>query len=362
MTDLLSLQSEIARDVSSKLKSRLTGAEEQKIARNYTANTEAYQLYLRGRYHWNKRTPADIKKSVEYFQQAIDKDPTYGLAYAALAEGYILFASYRVASPQDSYPKAKAAALKAIEIDETLAEAHNALAAVKGSYEWKFSEAEAEWQRAIALNPNYATAHQWYGEQLLGMGRYDQAVTELRLAQELDPLSLIINAVLGVAYRVSGQNDKAIEQLRKTQELDPNWARVHLFLAEAYQQKGMFEEAADEYGKAFVLMSSPAEDVSKFSAAVKNAYRSSGAKAYWRTMAELGTNFATKRPGLAPPPTILAGFWTQAGETDKAFSLLEKGYEEHDEGMLHLNDPIFEPIKSDQRYKDLLRRVGLPEN
>ncbi len=362
MTDLISLQSEIARDVSSKLKSRLTGAEEQKIARNYTQNTEAYQLYLRGRYHWNKRTQADVRKSVEYFQQAIDKDPTYALAYSGLAEGYILFPSNDVGSSNEAYPKARAAALKAIEIDETLAEAHNALAAVKSDYEWKFAEAEAEWQRAIALNPNYATAHQWYGEQLLSMGRYDEALAEIRRAQELDPLSLIINCMLGVTYRVRGQNDQAIEQLKKTLELDPNFARTHLFLAEAYQQKGMFEEATDEFGKVFVLLGRSPEDTSRFSAALKDAYKTSGRKGYWRTIAELLTAYRTQVRGPAPPLHVLAGFWAQAGERDKAFALLEKAYEEHEVGMLSLKDPQFEPIKSDPRYKDLLRRVGLPEN
>jgi serine/threonine-protein kinase len=360
MTDLLSLQSEIARDVSSKLKSRLTGAEEQKIAKNYTQDTEAYQLYLRGRYHWNKRTTADVKKSIEYFQQAIDKDPAYGLAYAGLAEAYILVPQYGVESPQEGYPKARAAALKAIEIDGTLAEAHNALAAIKSNYEWKFDEAEAEWQKTIALNPNYATAHQWYGEHLLGMGRYDEALAEIKRAQELDPLSLIINGMLGVTYRVKGQNDQAIEQLRKTLEMDPNFTRTHLFLAETYQRAGRFEEAADEFGKTFVLIGGPPEDAARFTAAVKGAYKTSGPKGYWRTLAELLTN--PKPPSPGPPLTVLAGFWTQAGETDKAFALLEKAYQEHDDAMITVKDPIFDPIKSDPRYKHLLRRVGLPQN
>jgi eukaryotic-like serine/threonine-protein kinase len=363
ITDLLSLQSEIARDVSNKLKSKLTGAEEQKIAKNYTQNTEAYQLYLRGRYHWNKRTNADVRKSVEYFQQAIDKDPTYALAYAGLAEGYILFPPYSVGSPDEAFPKARTAALKAIEIDETLAEAHNALAAVKSDYEWKFAEAEAEWQKTIALNPNYASGHQWYGEFLLSMGRYDEALAEIRRAQELDPLSLIINGVLGVTYRMRGQNDQAIEQLKKTLELDPNFARTHLFLAEAYQQKGMFEEAADEIGKTIMLLGRAPEDTARrFSAALKDAYKSSGPKGYWRTLAEFLTTYRVQGSGPGPPLTVLARFWAQAGETDKAFALLEEAYDQHDDGLMSLKDPQFEPLKSDTRYKDLLRRVGFPEN
>jgi eukaryotic-like serine/threonine-protein kinase len=362
MTDLLSLQSEIASDVSSKLKSRLTAPEQQKIAKNYTQNTEAYQLYLRGRYHWNKRTAADIRKSIEYFEQAIDKDPTYGLAYAGLAEAYILIPDYYGESPHDAYPKARAAALKAIEIDGTLAEAHNALAAVKENYDWNFADAEAEWQRTIALNPNYATAHQWYGEELMSMGRNAEALTELRRAQELDPLSLIINGVLGVAYKQNGQDEKGIEQLKKTLEIDPNFARTHLFLAVAYQSTDRFEEAADEYARMFELMGAPHEAALRFSASVKNAFGTAGPKGFWRTMAESLSSTPGLVPEPGPPPAVLASFWTQAGDTDKAFALLEKAYEQRDEGMLRLKDPIFDPIKSDPRFKDLLRRVGLPEN
>jgi eukaryotic-like serine/threonine-protein kinase len=359
LTDLVALQSEIARDVSGKLQSKLTGAEEKRIAKNYTQSTEAYQLYLRGRHYWNKRTPTDIRKSIEYFQQAIDKDPTYALAYAGLAEGYIVFSNYGVEPPHVAYPKARAAALKAIEIDETLAEAHNALAAVKADYEWNFDAAEAEWQRTIALNPNYATAHQWYGEHLIALGRYDAALAELKRAQELDPLSLIINGVLGETYRFNGQYDEAIKQLNKTLEIDPSFARTHLFLAGVYETLGRFEEAADEYGRMFELMGAPREVASRFLVAVKNAYKTSGPKGYWRAMAESVPNVGL-RPG--PPASVLAAFWSQAGETDKAVALLEKAYQEHDEGIMRIKSPIYDPIKSDHRYQDLVRRVGLPQD
>ena len=362
MTDLLSLQSEIARDVSSKLKSKLTGADERKIAKNYTENTEAYQLYLRGRYYWNKRTQNDIRKSVDYFQQAIEKDPTYALAYAGLAEGYILFPTYNVEPPYAAYPKARAAAQKAIEIDEMLAEGHNALAAVKSNYDWKFDEAEAEWQKTNALNPNYATAHQWYGEHLLYMGRHDQALAEIKRAQELDPLSLIINGLLGVAYGKTGHDGQAIEQLMKTLEMDPNFARTRLFLAETYQHKGLFEEAINEYAKLLTLLGMPSEDVSRFSAALKDAYKTSGPKGYWRTSAELLTEFSERKFAQAPPFVVLSGLWVQAGETEKAFALLEKAYNKHGEDMLILKDERFDPIKSDPRYKELLGRVGLPQD
>jgi tetratricopeptide (TPR) repeat protein len=362
VTDLLSLQTEIARDISSKLKSRLTGVEEQKIAKTYTENTEAYQLYLRGKFYWNKRTPADIRKGVEYFQQAIEKDPTYALAYAGLAEGYITFSSYRVKLAADAYPKARAAALKAIELDAALAEGHNALAAVKDNYEWKFDEAEAEWKKAIELNPNYATAHQWYGEHLLMMGRYTSALAELKRAQELDPLSLIINGVLAACYTMNGQNDEALKQLNKTLEIDPNFSRTHLFFAETYQSLGRFEESIDEYGKMFDLMGAPHENTSRFLATVKTAYKTSGPKGYWRAIAESLSLPDPPVPGFAPPPAIVASFWAQAGDADKAFELLEKAYQQRDEGILRIKSPIFDPLKSDPRYKDLLRRIGLPEN
>ncbi|HSE23711.1 MAG TPA: protein kinase [Pyrinomonadaceae bacterium] len=362
VTDLLSLQTEIARDVSSKLKSKLTGVEEQKLAKTYTENTEAYQLYLRGKFYWNKRTPIDIRKGVEYFQQAIDKDPTYALAYAGLAEGYILFASYRVELPAEAYPKARAAAMKAIELDPGLAEAHNALASVKSSYEWQFDEAEAEWKKTIELNPNYATAHQWYGEHLIAMGRYNSALTELKRAQELDPLSLIINGILATCYRLNDQTDQALAQLNKTLELDPKFGRTHLFFAEIYQSLGKFEESIDEYGKMFDLMGVPQENTSRFLATVKTAYKTSGPKGYWRAIAESLSHPDPPVPGLGPPPAILAGFWAQAGDADKAFELLEKAFQQRDEGVLRLKSPIYDPIKSDPRYKDLIRRIGLPEN
>src|SRR5436190_2754457 len=357
--DLLKLQSEIASDVSKKLKARLTGAESQKVARNYTENTEAYHLYLRGRYYWNRRTADDIKKSVDYFQQAIDKDPTYALAYAGLAEAYILMSSYGAASPKESFPKARVAASKAIEMDPSLAEAHNALASVLGSYDWKFAEAEAEWRNTLALNPNYASGRQWYAEHLLFTGRYSEGIEEMKRAQELDPLSLIINGLVGVAYRMNGQNDQALEQLTKTLELDPNVPRTHLFLAETYQAMGQYEKAVDEFARCFSLLGIPAEKVNPATALVKEKYRTAGPKGYSRAMAEMIE--ANQSAPSEAPKTVMASYWGAAGEFDKAFALLEKGFEEHDDDMLMIKDPRMGALKSDPRYNDLLRRMGLPE-
>jgi TolB-like protein len=358
MTDLVQLQNEIVRDVSGRLKTRLSGTDQQKITKNYTENTEAYQLYLRGRYHWNRRTPDEIKKSVEYFQQAIDKDPTYALAYAGLADAYILMPDYGVDLPKNAYPIARSAAQKAIEIDPSLAEAHNALASILSDYDWKFSEAESEWQTAIELDPNYATAHQWYGEHLMSMGRFPQALDEMKRAQELDPLSLIINGLLGVCYGLNGDGEREFAQLKKTLEIDPNFARTHLFLAEYYQDIGRFEEAIDEFVKYFLLSGQPSEKVLPLAAQVKRAYETGGPKAYARAMAEIFGSYGVGNSG--PPPGVLAGYWIQAGEPEKAIDLLEKASQRR-EGLLMLKSPNLDPIKSDPRFKEILHRVGLPE-
>jgi TolB-like protein/Tfp pilus assembly protein PilF len=357
MADLLQLQSDIVHDVSGRLREKLSRTDRQKVAKNYTENTEAYQLYLRGRYYWNKRKPDDIRKSIEYFQQAIDRDPAYALAYAALAEAYILVPNYRLGPAGDYYPKARAAAVRAIEIDESLAEAHNALASVICNYDWKFAEAEAEWQKALALNPNYATAHQWYSEYLLSMGRYAEALAEMERAKEIDPLSLIINGMVGVALSLNGRNEEALDQLNKTLEMDPNFPRTHLYLADTYQSMGRFEEALDEYEKHFVLNGVPADQVQALGAKVRNAYRTGGAKAYERAFAQIIEG--AEGPNKAPV-VVIAGYWARAGEIDKAFALLESAYANHDDAIINIKSNRLEPLKSDPRYKDLLRRIGLP--
>lgn len=360
MADLVQLPGEIARDVSGKLRAKLTGPERQKVAKNYAENTEAYQLYLRGRYHWNRRTPDDISRSVDYFQQAIDKDPSYALAYAALAEAYILTANYRIERPDEAYPKARAAAEKAIEIDGTLAEPHNALATVLSNHEWKFAEAENAWQKALSLNPNYASAHQWYAEFLIAMGRNADALSEMKRAQELDPVSLIINGMVGVTLKLNGRPEEGLQQLKKTLEMDPNFPRTHLYLAELYQSLGRYEEAVDELAKHAILNGASASDAERLSVMIKNAAKAHGAKGYARALLEIMQIQEAPTP-FGPPPAIIAAMYVQAGDHDKAFSILEKAYRDRDESILMLKDYRFDAIKTDARYKDLIRRVGLPE-
>jgi serine/threonine-protein kinase len=359
-SDLTALQSEIARDVSNKLQAKLSSADEKRATKNYTQNNEAYQLYLKGRYHWNKRTAGDITKSVDYFKQAIDKDPSYALAYAALADAYILIPNYTGASPHDAYPKARAAATKALEIDETQAEAHTALATVYEEYDWNFPAAEKEFKRAIELNPNYATAHHWYSEYLLTMGRDEEAIAEMKRAQELDPLSLIINAVLGYTYLDSRRLDEAEVQLQKTLEMDENFPRANLYLSLLYERKGMFDKAISQGEKLAVLSGVAPEQAAKETAELREAYKRFGAKGYWQKQVEFYERNPTSKSNSTTPLSVIAAMYVQQGDKDKAFAYLERAYEKREADVTYLTSPIYDPIRFDPRFTDLSRRIGLP--
>ncbi|HXU09876.1 MAG TPA: protein kinase, partial [Blastocatellia bacterium] len=248
MSDLAALPEEIARQVSEKLQHRLSGEDEKRVTRRHTENADAYQLYLKGRFYWNKRTEEGLNKGVEYFNQAIEKDPAFALAYAGLADCYALLYEYSATPSKDLYPKAKAAAMRALDIDDSLAEAHTSLAAAY-EYEWNWSEAEKQYERAIELNENYATAHQWYSAYLISRRRFDEAIREARRAAELDPLSLIINTALGRALQSSQRYDEAIDQIRKTIDMDPNFAEARFQLALAYEGKRAYNDAIREFEK-----------------------------------------------------------------------------------------------------------------
>jgi Tfp pilus assembly protein PilF len=350
------LQSEIARDVSNKLQAKLSITDEKRAAKNYTENTEAYQLYLKGRYHWNKRTAVDLPKSADYFQQAIEKDPNYALAYAALAEAYILIPNYTSELPRNAYPKAREAAIKALQMDETLAEGHNALATIKHSYDWDFVGAEKEFKRAIELNPNYATAHHWYGEFLLDMGRIEEGTFEIRRAQELDPLSLIINAIVGITYMIKGEDDLAIEQYKKTLEMDSNFPRAYAYLAKSYENKRLFDEAITAQQKYFLLNGTPPDVVEKEIAEWRNSLKANGEEGYWRKYIEI----LEKSPS-APAFTTIATLYIQIGEKEKAFSLLDEAYRKREVEILQIKkDPAWKSMLSDPRFIELEKRIGLP--
>ncbi|MBD0395618.1 MAG: hypothetical protein ICV52_17675, partial [Microcoleus sp. C1-bin4] len=247
-TDLVALQSEITRDVTNKLRVKLSGAEEQKLAKNYTANSEAYQLYLKGRFHFNKRTPKDIDKSVEYYQQAIAVDPNYALAYTGLTDAYILSLG-RSTSPQETIIKAREAATKAVQLDDKLAEAHTALGHVLNRFDYDFTGAERELRRAIELNANYGDAHFRYMELLVVQGRWEEAFAEIRRALELEPLNLVFNSFYGLVMIYARRYDEAIVQLKKTLELDADFPLTHNFLSMVYWLKGDYAQSVEERAK-----------------------------------------------------------------------------------------------------------------
>jgi len=357
--DLISLQNEIARDVSNKLKLKLTGADEQKIARNYTTNPEAYQLYLKGRYHWNKRKPEEHRKAIEYFEQAIALDPNYALAYSGLADCYAVDSS--PVKGQEKILKLRAAANKALEIDGSLGEPHAALANVYWN-ERDWAGAEREFKRAIELNPNYATARQWYAELLTSLGRHEEAIAEIKRAREYDPLSLVINSDMIYILTMARRYDEAIAQAKKTLEMEPGWTTARYFLAQVYVFKGIYEESLAEEEKALDFSDRSAEKkaVAKQElAAIREAYRKSGAKGYWQKRLEIEKQYLAR--GEESSPFFIAQIYTHLGEKDEALKWLEKAVEQHDDDDLIKVYPAFAPLRDDPRYKDLLKRMNLPE-
>ena len=359
--DLVTLQGDIARDIFGKLRNKFAAQQPQATAGRDTKNTEAFQLYLKGRYHWNKRNIADIRKSIEYFQEAIEKDPGYALAHAGLADAYVVVPSYSVNTHHDAFPKARSAAQRALQIDDTLAQAHVTLADILYEYDWKFEESERQFKRAIELDPNYATAYHWYGELLMVLGRTDEALAVLRTAQEKDPLSMIINSILGVVHNLRGERDLAIQQLKKTIEMDPNFPRAHLFLGEAYEDKGMYEEAAYAFEKHLVLTGAPQDKAARDWGAIRAAFKSGGREGYYREQARLLERQRSENIDDAPPLTVMAGIYARLGDKDKAFELLERSIQLHEPDLIRMKNPGFANLFSDPRYADLVRRIGLPQ-
>jgi TolB-like protein/DNA-binding winged helix-turn-helix (wHTH) protein/Flp pilus assembly protein TadD len=354
MSDLLAIQREIAREITEKLKPRVSG-EEKGLAKHYTESNEAYQLYLKGRFYWNKRTEEALKRSIEYFNQAIEKDPSFALAYAGLADCYVVPANRQ--APREAMPKAKAAAMRALELDETLAEAHASLARVLAVYDWDWTSAEKEYKRAIELSPRYATAHQWYGGCLEAMGRNNEAMAERKKALELDPLSLIINFELGLAFYYTRDYDRAIEQFQKTLELDQNFRPVHAFLPAAYEQKGMYGEAIARFKNAIPLKES--SEVTFLRAGLGHVYGVSGKKSEARRLLDELKHLSAQE--YVPAPNI-ALIYAGLGEKDQAFAWLNKGYEDRSFQMQWIKiEPRWDSLRSDPRFQDLMRRVGLPK-
>jgi len=352
-TDILAVQDSISERVAGALLVKLTGEERGLLKKRYTENTEAYQLYLKGRYFWNKRTEESLNQAIDYFNQAIDIDPNYALAYAGMAVSYDLLRAIGSLPPMEAMPKTKAAAIKALEIDDTLAEAHTALARIKLNYDWDWSGAERDFKRAIELNPNYPTGHHWYAWYLAAMERHTEAIAEMKRAQELDPLSLVINTDVGWIFYYARQYDQAIAELQKTLEMDPDFVRAHLRLGLSYLQKSMNKEAIETLQKATDISERSTEIV----AFLGYAYAISGNKSEAQKILN-DLQEGSRRRYVSP--YYIAVIYTGLGEKEQAFKWLEKAYEERSGRLVYLEvEPMFDPLRADPRFTDLLRRVGL---
>jgi non-specific serine/threonine protein kinase len=351
-SDLASVQEELAADIYERLRPELTGDEKRRLTKRATENTEAYQLYLQGLFSWNKGTQEDFKKAADYFAQAVQKDPRYALAYAGLADTYSLLGDSGYLAPGDAGPRAKAAAMEALEIDDTLAEARTSVGLVREYYDWDWVGAEREFRRAIELNPNSATAHHWYGDYLTKMGRLGEATRELRKAKELDSLSLTINTTLGWQFYIAGQNEQAIEQLRKVLEMDSTFAPARRILEEVYAQSGKYKEAVAEREKALELSGSP-----ELAASVAQDFAASGYKGVLQSWLD-GLLEVSKRDYVSP--YTVAQTYARLGEKESAFTWLEKAYAVRDSRLASLKvDSEFEPLRGDRRFRDLVQRLGL---
>jgi TolB-like protein/Tfp pilus assembly protein PilF len=357
LTDIFAVESEIANMIADKLQAKLTGAEKHAINTRPTDDPVAYQLYRKGRYFWNKRTANDFKTAITYFQQAIDKDPGFALAYAGLADVYVLQSGFAAASPKESLPKAKAAAQKALELDNTLSEAHTSLAQTLFAYDFNFVEANHEFQRAIELNPNYATAHQWYAESgLASIGRFDEAIAEIKHALELDPLSVIINADVGTVLCSARRYDEAIEQLRKTLEMDPGFYYARWNLGQALEMKGLIKEAMAEYEKAVALNDDPLPLALLGRLYAKIGRRDEALKILERLRQTSAQRYAS--------PYNFAVIYMGLGQKSEAIHLLEKAYDERDGYDIAFikTDPFLDPLRGEPQFEALVQKVFAPKD
>jgi TolB-like protein/DNA-binding winged helix-turn-helix (wHTH) protein/Tfp pilus assembly protein PilF len=355
LRNTLTLQSTVARTIAGQIRVNLNPEEQAALHRATVVDPAAYESYLKGRYFWNKRTANGLSTALAYFNQAIEQDASYAPAYSGLADTYALLGDwqYAVMTPKDALPKAKEAALKAIAFDPTLGDGHNSLAFCLDGFDWNFTEAGKEFERAIALNPGYATAHHWYAWHLALLRRYDDALVEMRKAQNLDPLSLVINADLAELLALAGADDEAIRQSRKTLELDPGFGLAHNHLGQAYLHKHMLSEAVDELQKAVTLSGGAATCVANLARAYVAGGRQTDAMA-------LLEDLRKRSNSLHSFASELAVIYTALGDRDQAMAWLERGASERFNPGVLLR-PGLDPLRSDARFADLLRRVGLDQ-
>lgn len=359
VSDVLELPEDISRQISAGLKLELSGEARKQIGKRYTVNPQAYELYWKGRYHWNQRKPEDVNQAIKYFQEAIKLDPQYALAYTGLADCYVLGNILQM-PPKQAMPMAAEAARKALAIDNQLAEAHTSLAKIKLSYEWDWAGAEAEFKEAIRLNPGYATAHQWYGVYLSEMGRHDESVRERTTAQDLDPLSLSIATGLGRAFYWARRYDESITRLQATIPRDPNYADTYWSLGLAYEQKRMHPEAISAFQRAVELSKSSesAEGKPEMLAVLAYAYVQAGKQSEARGILDQLKKNSTSERYISPYAVSL--IYIALNEKDSAFQNLQQAFQERDENFIHLRvDPRLDPIRSDARFQQLLKQINL---
>jgi serine/threonine protein kinase/Tfp pilus assembly protein PilF len=352
--DIFAIQDEISNEISEKLRLKLTRAEKKRLTKRQTVDAEAYRLYLKGRHHWNKWTEDGFYKAIEYFQQAVERDPGYALAWTGLADSYVLLGWNSYLPPNDAFPKAKRAAMGGLELDPDLGEAHTSDAAVLWLHDWRWPEAEIEFKRSLRLSPSHPTASHWYAEYLMTMGRHAEAIQRMKSSQELDPLSLIISVAIGWAYYMARHYDDAIEQFRRTVELDPNYPVTYWILGLVLRKMGRYEMAIAEGEKGVKLSGgSPL-----MNAALAGTLATAGRKKDATRILDDLTNLA-KQKYVAT--YFFAGIFVGLGDRDRAMEYLEKSYQEHSHWLMYLHmDPGMDSLRPDPRFQDLLRRVGLP--
>src|SRR5437773_1635731 len=351
LRDTLALQKKVASAIAEQIRIELTPQEQAVLKKANVVNPEAYESYLKGRYFWNKRTADGLKVALAYFNQAIEEDPKYAQAYAGLADSYDLLGDweYGVLAPNEAYPKAKAAAIKALKLDNTLSEAHTSLAFSLDVFDWDWDSAEREYRRAIELNPGYATAHHWHAWHLSEMGRNSEAIAEMRKAENLDPLSLIISADVAEILLVAHLNDEAIAHSRKTVDMVPNFAIAHYELSQAFVQKHSYNEAIAEFQKAIELSGGSIPCTSNLAYAYAVSNKRNEAVKILNDVKTRSTRNAAE----------IALMYVGLGEKDQAMKWLGKAYEEHFNPSILLR-PAFDPLRSDPRFQNLVHRIGLP--
>ena len=354
LRDTLALQDRVARAIADQIQINLTPREQAALKNVRVVDPVAYESYLKGRYFWNKRTAESLKVALAYFNQAIEEDPKYAQSYSGLADTYALLGDwqYAVMTPKEAFPKAKAAALKAVELDSTLGEAHNSLAFILDGFDWDLDAGGKEFRRALELSPGYATAHHWYAWHLGLLGRYDEAIAEMRKAENLDPLSLIINADLAELLVLAHSYDESIQQSRKTIEMDPNFALAHNQLAQAYLQKHMYDEAVAELQQAVQLSGGSPTCIANLA----RAYVLSGKRS---EAVKLLSDLKKRSTPAYSYASEIAVIYVALGDNDQAMTWLEKGYAERFNPGVLLR-PGFDPLRSDSRFQNLVHRVGLP--